>query len=322
MNEPNPLRVGGRPPAAVLNIAHRGARAFAPENTLPAFEKAVSFGCRLYELDVHMSKDRELVVHHDDELWRCTDVAARFPGRGTSFVSDFTFDELCMLDAGSWYVEELALSAAARQPFLRSLTDDEIDRFVSPEDRELYASGKIRIPSLNEALELAGRLGMMVNIELKMLPRMYPGLAAAVVDLVAALGMEQSVLISSFDHEQLVEVRRRSSVIATGVLTSDRLARPGEYLQRIDADAYHPGCYGVFDSLGFGSLIGELDPRGIASVLKFGRAVNVWTCNDPDQMRRLIAVGVTGIMTDFPNRLREVVCEARAGESGGVNTPG
>jgi len=308
--ELNPLRAGG-PLPAILNIGHRGARAFAPENTLPAFEKAASFGSRLYELDVHMSKDRELVVHHDDELWRCTNAATLFPGRGTSFVSDFTFDELRTLDAGNWYAQELALPAAARQPFLQTLTDDEKDQFVSPEDHERYASGEIRIPSLKEALELAARLGMMVNIELKMLPRMYPGLAAAVVDLVGALGMEQSVLISSFDHEQLLEVRRRSSVIATGVLTSERLARPGEYLQLLDADAYHPGCYGDFDSLGFGSLAGELDLCGIASVRKSGRSVNVWTCNDPGQMRRLIAAGVSGIMTDFPNRLRDVIRETQ-----------
>jgi glycerophosphoryl diester phosphodiesterase len=123
--ELSPLRVGGKQPPGVLNVAHRGGRAFAPENTLAAFEKAKTFGCPMFEMDVHMSKDGELVVHHDDQLTRCTDVKARFPGRSAYYVSDFTYDELCMLDAGSWYVEQLSLSANRRQAFFA-------DRFCRP----------------------------------------------------------------------------------------------------------------------------------------------------------------------------------------------
>src|SRR5436853_2337977 len=94
----------------------------------------------------------------------------------------------------------------------------------------------------------ADRLGMMVNIEINALPRMYAGLTKDVVGLVQDLRMEHRVLISSFDHEQLLEVRRWSNRIATGVLTVDRIARPGDYLALLDADAYNPGCYGDYDS--------------------------------------------------------------------------
>lgn len=119
---------------------------------------------------------------------------------------------------------------AQRQSFLQTVTDEELDQFVLPEDREFYASGEIKLPTLEQTLELAQRFDMMVNIELKSLPRMYPKLADAVVTLVESLGMERRVLISSFDHEQLVRVRRRTNTIATGVVTTDRLAKPGEYL--------------------------------------------------------------------------------------------
>jgi len=64
----NPLRAGGEMPAQVWNIAHRGARAFAPENTLYSFAKAKTFDCPMVEVDVHRSKDGELMVHHDDQL--------------------------------------------------------------------------------------------------------------------------------------------------------------------------------------------------------------------------------------------------------------
>ena len=274
---------------------------------MPAFEKAKTFGCPMFEMDVHMSKDGELIVHHDDQLTRCTDVEAQFPGRSTYYVSDFTYDELLRLDAGSWYVEQLLLPPTQRQFFLQTLADEEIAQFVSLQDRELYASGDIKLPTLRQTLEVALAIDMMVNIEIKTIPRMYSGLTAAVVQLLKTMGLDRRVLISSFDHEQLVEVRRLSNVIATGVLASDRLAKSGDYLQLLDADAYNPGCYGDYDSMGFGSVSGKLDPRGIMNARAAGRGVNVWTCNDKYQMQELVAAGVTGLITDFPNRVRDVL---------------
>ncbi len=303
----NRLRAIGGLPSFVFNIAHRGARAFAPENTLAAFAKARAFGCPMFEMDVHRSSDGELIVHHDDTLLRCTDVATKFAGHSTYFVSDFTFDDLMTLDAGSWYIEQLALSPEDRQPFLQTLSEAEIAEFVSAEEREYYRSGEIRLPTLRETLELAGSTGMMVNIELKTLPRMYPKLAEDVLKLVQGMDMERRVLISSFDHEQLLLVRQLSQVIATGALTSDRLAKPADYLRLIDADAYNPGCYADYDSMGFGSVTGKLDPCGIHAVRQAGRGVNAWTCNDTEQMRQLIEAGVTGLITDFPNRVRDVL---------------
>ncbi len=306
----SPLRVGGTPPAPVLNIAHRVASAFAPENTPPSFDKAATFGCHMFELDVHASKDGALIIHHDDQLKRCTDAETRFPGRDTYFVSDFSAEDLDTLDAGSWYLQEISRPVKQRQPFLQTLTGEELERFVSPADRARYGSGEVRLPTLRQTLEVAQRTGMMVNIEIKTLPRMYPGLTEKVVALVISLGLERRVIISSFDHQQLIEVRRISDVIATGVLTSDRIARPGDYLQLLDCDAYNPGCYGDYDSIGFGSVSGQLDPVGIRSARGAGRGVNVWTCNTPAQMRELIAAGVTGLITDFPNRVRDVFGES------------
>jgi glycerophosphoryl diester phosphodiesterase len=307
----NPLRTGATPPKRVWNIAHRGARAFAPENTLEAFAKAKTFACPMFEMDVHRSKDGALIVHHDDQLTRCTDVLQKFPRRRRYYVSDFTLAELKTLDAGRWYVNQLGLPAGKRELFLQSLTDEEIARFVSAKDLAHYDSGRVRLPTLRETLELAQDADMMVNIEIKTLPRMYPKLTADVVKLVIEMHMEGQVLLSSFDHEQLLKVRRLNGAIPTGVLTSDRLANPGDYLRLLDADAYNPGCYGDYDSLGFHSVTGKLDARGIRSARAAGRGVNVWTCNDPAVMTRLIEAGVSGLITDFPNRVREVLKSER-----------
>jgi glycerophosphoryl diester phosphodiesterase len=296
-------------PAGCICIGHRGARAFAPENTLPAIEKAARLGCTMVEVDVHLSRDGAAVVHHDDRLQRCTDVQKRFPDAPDAFVSDFTLAQLRTLDAGSWYVRELALPPALRQPFLRLLTDAELATHVLPAERQQYAEGGIGIPTLDEMLVLARGLDLWVNIELKSIPRMYPAIAEKMLDAVVAARMERRVLVSSFDHQQLLEVRRRTPAIPTGVLTSDRIGRPCGYLELLDADAYHPGCYDGFDSIGFGSVAGAIDARGITEVRTSGRRVFVWTCNDPAQMAALARAGASGIITDYPNRFRAALDE-------------
>jgi glycerophosphoryl diester phosphodiesterase len=300
------LRASFASPAKFLNIAHRGARAFAPENTLESFRKAVEIGCDMIELDVHRSKDGTIVVHHDDNLKRCTDVIAKFPGRRTYNVSDFTWEQLAELDAGSWFVEELKKPICLRERFLQTLTEAELDAYVSRDELRRYASGSIRIPQLSDVLEeLAVEKGPMVNIEIKTLPRMYPELTVRVIGLIQQMNLADRVLISSFDHEQLVIAKQLSPDIATAVLTSDRIAKPGEYLSLLGADAYHPGCYDEYDSMGFGSVAGKLQAGGIEDVRRLGLGVNVWTCNDVDHMRRLIAAGVTGLISDYPNRVND-----------------
>lgn len=308
MSRPRRLQFpSGRPLSAgrPLVVGHRGARAFAPENTLAAFDKAAALGCDMVELDVHLSRDGVVVVHHDDCLARCTDVATEFPMFTGEFVSDFSAEELRELDAGSWYVRELDLAAERRQPFLRELTEAELAEHVPLAERERFSSGAIRIPTLHEVLVLAADRDLLLNIEIKSIPRLYEDIAARVVADVRAAGLARSALVSSFDHAQLIEVRRLDADIATGVLSSGRLARVADYLALLDADAYHPGCHGEVDSLGFGSVRGMLDPAShadIAELAAAGRMVFAWTCNDAHRMTALAAAGVTGIITDYPNR--------------------
>jgi glycerophosphoryl diester phosphodiesterase len=96
-------------------IAHRGASAYAPENTVPAFQLGVEQGAGWVEIDLQMTRDGELVVLHDDSLERTTDVAQRFPSRAREvredghsvkrwMLEDFALDEIRCLDAGSWFV--------------------------------------------------------------------------------------------------------------------------------------------------------------------------------------------------------------------------
>jgi glycerophosphoryl diester phosphodiesterase len=95
-----------------LNIAHRGASAYAPENTMAAFEKAVELGADVLELDLHLTWDNELVAIHDDSLERTTD------GRGP--VNERSLKELKRLDAGVWFGQDFA---GQRIPTLSEVLD-------------------------------------------------------------------------------------------------------------------------------------------------------------------------------------------------------
>jgi glycerophosphoryl diester phosphodiesterase len=282
-----------------LNIAHRGARAFAPENTLPAVRLAKRLGANVVELDVQMSRDDELVVFHDDTVVRCSDAVHTFTGRRDYAVGSFTLAELASLDVGTWFTHELAKPPGERQPFLRDLTAAEAARWISRADVEEYESGSVRIPQLREALTLAQQCGLAVVLDVKTIPGRYSGIAEQTVALVRELGMQDVTMITSFDHVLLADVRRQDSAIATGVLTGDYLRAPREYLEQLDADAFEP-------------RISELDPdaRGmIRELTDAGLLVNVWTENDVSGMRALIDAGVTGIFSDYPNRLSEALAE-------------
>ncbi|MBP2705531.1 glycerophosphodiester phosphodiesterase [Microbispora sp. RL4-1S] len=96
-----------RPAAAessqVVVVAHRGASAYAPENTIAAFEEARRLRADTFELDVQQTRDHQLVLMHDVTLARTTDVEKLFPRRAPWRVGDFTLAEIRRLDAGSWF---------------------------------------------------------------------------------------------------------------------------------------------------------------------------------------------------------------------------
>lgn len=286
-----------------LRVGHRGARAYAPENTIPAIAKAASMGCQMVEIDVHMSRDGQLIVHHDDTLNRCSDAAEKFPNRKNAFVSEFTLKEIKTLDAGRWYAEELSLPAPDRQNYLREISEHEASKHITESDLDQYRNGHVTIPTLDEAISVALELNLTLNIEIKSIPRMYDGIASEVMKSILRMNALESVLVSSFDHRQLRIIRGLSQRICTGVLTSNRLSCISAYLRLLDADSFHPGCYGDFDSLGFGSASGLFDPSDLRDAKENSYMTFVWTCNDTNQSQQLVEESVTGLITDYPNRI-------------------
>jgi len=282
---------GGR----VLNIAHRGARSVAPENTLEAFRIGLDrYAADMIELDVHLSRDGVPVVVHDDTLERCSDVAARFPDRKPWRVGDFTYPELLSLDAGSWFI--------AKDPF------GQIAAGAVPEaDLARFRSGMVRIPTLKQVLALVSSHHSRVNIELKNFPMQYDGIAEAVAAEVRAAGLSDKTVLSSFDHELLVRLKTIAPEIERAALCEQPVFPLKEYLvDQLCVTGFNPGSA----VLGIGSLAwcrnGAVRNDLIRLAHDAGLRVSVWTVNEPAEMQALIKAGVDGIFTDFPQRLQKL----------------
>ena len=258
----------------VAIIAHRGARSLAPENTMSAAVKAFESGAYGWELDVAMSRDGEVVLIHDDTLERTSNVQAVFPDRSPWSVYDFTYDELTQLEFGSWFVDS--------DPF-----DQIAQGQISDADIKHYQSEQI--PTLREALLYTKDNHWWVNVEIKDASGTFADekIVSAVVDLIEELDMEESVLISSFKLEYLKQVRALNQDIATGALVNKVVPDPIGLMETLDAQAFHPGMKVTY-------------AKQVQALREAGYEVNVWTVNEESDVRDLIAMGVTGIITDYP----------------------
>lgn len=280
-----------------LNIAHRGARSLAPENTLIAGKKAYEAGADMWEFDVQLTADRELVVVHDRTLNRTTNAEEVFPDRTNYRVDSFDLTEIKQLDAGSWF--------EAEDPF------GEINRGnVSPAELQDFLG--MKIPSLSEVLKLIKDLGWKANVELKPLE----GPAATVENLasvmlrellrlIKSLDMVDDVLVSSFDHSMVRELRKLNPDLTGALLQKEAIARPVEYLDANDVKILNLSASALETDRGFNN-IREVDRAGE----EYG--VNVWTVNDPGKMKEAVSNKyLDGLITDYPARLSGIIAGQR-----------
>ena len=264
-----------------LNIAHRGGRSLAPENTMAAAHKALEAGADMWELDVRLTADEQLILIHDDTLVRTSDARERFPNRHPWRVCDFTLAEIQTLDCGSWFNRE--------DPFGQIKAG-----IVSAQDQRSYIGE--RAPTLREALEFTRAHDWRVIVELKALSDEDKGelMVRKSVALIEELGMEHRAMLCSFNHDYLRQVRALSPRMATAVLTRKAIRHPVRYLTELGAQAYNPW-----------SLV--VRARRVRELRQAGFDIYVWTVNDEKRMRKLIGMGVSGIVTDFPQTLARLL---------------
>lgn len=241
-------------------IAHRGASAYYPENTMSAFKAAVDMKADMIELDVLLSKDNIPVVFHDERLDEKTN--------GSGLVCDHTLSDLKKHDAGSWF-----------------------DTKFKNE----------RIPTLREVLEFS-RNRILVNIEIK--PEVVTGneksgIVELVLNLVEELGMEEGVIISSFDYRVLERLSKRETNIKSALLYERKQSysrEPSSLAKDYKIDAFNCSRQQLTDN-----WVLQLNNNKIPFF--------IYTVNDELTMKSLIQVGAKGIFTDKPDVLNKVVEE-------------
>ena len=308
------LATAAAEPTVPIVIAHRGSSGYLPEHTLAAKALAFAQGADFVEQDVVMTKDGVPVVLHDTTLDATSDVAARFPGRaradGRHHVTDFTLAEL----------RTLALSERV---------DPATGRQVFPE-RFPAGRGRFGIVSLEEELEfvegLARSTGRRVGIypEIKS-PAWHRAeghdLAAAVIALLHRHGYatkDDPCFVQRFDPDEVARLRGELGwegrlVQLVGGRDQDDLVTD-EGLARIArvADGLGPSIDRVLDGSGRPTdLVARAHAAGLALhpyTLRRDR-LPAWTDSFEELQERLLAAGVDGVFTDFPDltvaRLRD-----------------
>lgn len=262
---------GGRP----VIVAHRGASAYAPENTLPAVDKAAALGFRWVENDVQRTKDGELVVLHDGSLRRTTNVEQVFPGRAPWKVKDFTAAEIARLDAGSWF---------------------------SP----AYAG--TRVPTLDQYMRRLEHNHENLLLEIKN-PELYPGIERQTLNVLDREGwldrrhLANRLIVQSFSAGSVRTVHRLAPGVRTAVL-----GRPAEKdLHRYAgfADLINPS-HGALSAAYVTAVHAFTGPHG--KPMK----VFTWTVDDASRARTVAGYGVDGVITDKPDVVRRALPSAKA----------
>jgi glycerophosphoryl diester phosphodiesterase len=294
--------------AAAFDLqGHRGARGLMPENTLEGFARALEIGVTTLETDLAITKDGVVVLSHDrvlnPDLARRPD-GAWGPAPGPA-INTLTFAELRTYDVGR----------------------------IKPGTKyaQLFAGQKpadgVRIPALAELFKLAKNLGKAVrfNIETKISPD-NPGeapnpetFADQVVRVIRDAGMSDHTTIQSFDWRTLVAVQRIAPEIATVCLTAqstlqDRIIggarRPSPWLAGFDPADHGGSVPRLVKAAGcatWSPRYTELTAESLARAHALGLKVVPWTVNEPADMERAIDMGADGLITDYPDRAREVM---------------
>jgi glycerophosphoryl diester phosphodiesterase len=262
----------------VLNIGHRGASGYAPEHTILAYDLALEQGADYIEIDLQMTADGVLVAMHDDTLDRTADAPEGVPEEYCSGpVIERTLEQIKMCDVGSWFNEAYPEYAS--------------DEYVG-----------LQIPTLEEIFQ---RYGKSVNyyIETKN-PEAAPGMEEELLrlmeeyDLIKPAAKRWQVLIQSFSAESLLKIHALEPSLPLIQLFSDT-----ETSESIQASLAEVSTYAV----GIGPSKTDVDAALVEAAHALCLDVHPYTVNETAEMEALIAVGVDGMFTNFPDRLEELL---------------
>ncbi len=262
---------------------HRGARGLLPENSIPAFLRALSYPeVTTLELDVVVSADDRVIVSHDPymEPELCTTPSGEAI-TDTVLLRNLTLEEIAAYDCGERAHPRFPdqQRRPASKPSLAAVFAA-VDRYCVQQERSLPR----------------------YNIELKFQPEWEPDMvpdrrtfAALVLADIADWGHPELVNLQCFDPTMLAVLHALAPNIPLAYLDE----APGSVKEKMDRLGFVPEIYSPWE-------------KGLtAEILNEARALDMrvipWTVNEVDRMRELLAMGVDGIITDYPNRIKEAI---------------
>lgn len=252
-------------------FAHRGARWCRPENTLASFQQALREKADGIELDVHLSKDNELIVIHDETVNRTTNAKG--------FVHDLTLSQLKTLDAGCNF------KLQASSPLLTF-----IRRFRSLLIKKVYTHEKI--PTLGEVLDFleAHNFTGCLNIEVKTDHIHYPDIETILSEEMVQRELSFTYLYSSFNFRSLELLHELEPTVDLAYLTYNN---QNEIERGLEAD-----------------FITALHPKKSYALSKHfepsRKPLRVWTVNAERDIKKLLTKNVAAIITDYPEKARRI----------------
>ncbi len=250
-----------------LVIAHRGGAGIFPENTIYAFQQSWKLGVDVLEMDIRETSDGKLVIMHDAKVNRTTD--------GEGNISEMTLEAVKKLNAGFNFTTNGGQTFPLREQ-------------------------KITVPTLEEVFETLP--DARFNIEIK--PE-SPTIVNSLCNLIRERKMSEKVIVASFSQKSLDEFRRECPEVVTSASTPE-ITKFLAYYKTGLGESYSPNMSALQTPEKFGSLQ-IVTKEFVETARKLNLQVHVWTINQPEDMQRLIEIGVDGIMTDYPDRLLEVV---------------
>lgn len=256
----------------LLVIAHRGGKGLAPEGTMAAFDQAFALGVDVFEYDIHRTSDGQLVVIHDPTVDRTTD--------GIGRVNEMTLVEIQNLDAGY--------------------------RFEDEDGNFPFRGQGVTIPTVGEVFAKYPTTRQLIEIKDTNDPALYEKIIQELWQLIRLHGMEDQVMIGSFDHA----INERFAEVSWGQIPIGA----GEQAVRQFVEMHVPYLNGLAKSP-FDSLQLPMEQEGhdlttkniIRSAKKRNIALYYWTVNEEEDIHRLIVKGVDGIISDYPNRVQRVL---------------
>lgn len=291
---------------------HRGARGLLPENTIPAFERAIELGVDVLELDLGMTRDGVPVVYHDRALDpdRTRDTAGAWLAAPGPFLNTLDLASISGLDVG------------------RAAPGSKIaERFPGQVPRD-----GTRIPTLAQVLALGKRPDagtIRFNIETKvtpLAPQETAGpeeFARVVVAVLHSEGMLDRANLQSFDWRVLHEARKLAPDLSTVCLTAERSwhdnilrGRPGPspWTAGLDIEAFDGSVPRMVEAAGcavWSPYYRDVTEDALTEAHTLGLRVVVWTVNEVEDMLDLARLGVDGIITDYPDRALDALAPRR-----------